>query len=1431
MAATFISRDGLQASTTTEDALGAWSAYLEDAPVPMFPRRTGSAGGCTPSALLRQRIVLPRKPRINVGAVTILRAAWSLVNAYYSDGDDVVFGLAVVAESDEEAQESERAALPARFILDKSQSVAELARSIEEDVIPLRRFENVTIDDVAGLNADTRTATDFQNQLILYPDSMDFAPVELDRPVNVECELRGRTAILQALYDPHVIDSKQMRRTLKTFESLMDQLYSASPDALVGDLASLSAEDMSEITHWNRALPAPVDERMHDLVARQVEANPDAPAICSFDGDFTYAALDGRSGALASFLAREGVEPGSTVAMMFEKSPWAVFAMLAVLRAGAAFVPLDPGHAWTDTAQILESSGSTMVLCSPVHSKRFEERNVRHAAVGRNFLNDLPAVDPVDTPSRPADPGYIIFTSGSTGKPKGIVCSHRAWCTNALAHGVAELITARSRCLQFSAYTFDISISDIFTTLAFGACICIPSDAERMNDLAGAMTRMRVDQAALTPTVAQFLRPESVPHLRILKVGGEAMTAEFVVRWADKVQLMNSYGPAECTSRSSCTWVGKGDDPTAIGQAIGGVLWVTDAHDPQRLAPIGAVGELMAEGHTLADGYLNDEAKTGAAFINGPAWLRAAFPERAGRVYRTGDLVQYTTDGKLRFVGRRDTQIKVHGVRLEPGHVEAKIRAHLPPGGHDDDDDDDNDVVVVVDKITVDGQDQQQSLLAAFLQVPGFGSPEDGADARLVPLGKEIRSFLTKLKHSLTESLPSYMMPNCFVPLLRIPTGATGKTNRRALQAVARSIPREELNRYATMEDDDDGEVQVTTTELQSALKSLWATVLGLTESSIGLQDTFFGLGGDSLSAMKAVAAAGDHDIALTVSDIFLLPRLADLARHLQGSVNVNASSTSSIEPFALVGGPGQSELVREQISSKYKIAGHHIEDVYPCAPMQEALMAGTMANPAAYLLQEVLRVAADIGDDKLKDCWEEVIRKTPILRTRIVTLGRFGSCQVIMKATEPVIWHYGNDLNQYLHRDRETLMSYGENLNRLAVVRPSKNEQYLVWTAHHAITDGWMHNEVLEQVERLCVDQPSRATTSYNHFIKYLAEAEPSNQESYWQTELSNLDNTSFPDWSPSYEPMISQYLKRPLSLKRENNEVTVSILLRAAWALVIAQHAGSADVVLGVTQAGRDIAVAGIDHCLGPTLTTVPVRIRLDYSESCVQYLERLQRQYTMMIPHQHVGLRTIKKFGQECSNACDFHNLLVVQPEARESEILRRHDSRNAGDQLNFGLLLECILGPDGVALNVGFDPNVISSTMVERVMSQLERVAQQLTTKGNERVLLSHIDVVGPKDAGDLAIWNPRIEPLDECMHWMVERQVDAHPDSAAVDAWDGRFTYRELNNHADRLASHLTLLGVGPETVVPFSFEKSAWTVVALLAILKAGGKLSPTQTR
>jgi amino acid adenylation domain-containing protein/thioester reductase-like protein len=534
----------------------------------------------------------------------------------------------------------------------------------------------------------------------------------------------------------------------------------------------------------------------------------------------------------------------------------------------------------------------------------------------------------------PTNAVAVLFTSGSTGTPKGIVHEHASFCAAIRDYDARLGMGAGARVLQFAAYTFDVSNNDMLITLASGGCVCVPSEHARVNDLAGAMRALRVNTACLTPTVADMLDPATVPELRTLALGGEAVSRSVLAKWAGRLRLVNLYGPAEAACWCSSRDLRADDDPANIGIAGSGRCWVVDpgiAGDGDdgylRLAPIGAIGELLIEGPHLARGYMGDAERTAASFVENPAWRgrhrssAATASSSVTRMYKTGDLVRYNLDGTLSFVGRKDTQIKLHGQRIELSEVEHHLRRCFP--AH-------KSVAEIVALPTSDAGAAPRPSLIAFIsydaEVTAAACNGDAGDDKLHPAaatngvkaGKDVNTapslaalsprqrvdFLAaaaRAQAGLAEALPPYMVPSLFLPVSRLPLSLSGKIDRRALRGLAAAPPPEMLTRYRALAatgastdvvpDDGAAVTPAASTAMEVRLRRLWARVLGLVEPAvIGAHDDFLALGGDSVSAMRLVWAARAEGMALTVGDVFRTPTLAQMAS-LVGAVAAHAAA------------------------------------------------------------------------------------------------------------------------------------------------------------------------------------------------------------------------------------------------------------------------------------------------------------------------------------------------------------------------------------------------------------------------------------------------------------------------------------------------------------------------------------------------------------
>ncbi|EAL85691.1 nonribosomal peptide synthase, putative [Aspergillus fumigatus A1163] len=501
------------------------------------------------------------------------------------------------------------------------------------------------------------------------------------------------------------------------------------------------------------------------LFLDSARATPHAPAVHGWDGRLTYAELDQLSNSVARQLLRRGVRKGQFVPFSFEKSIWMVVAIIGILRAGGVVASIDPSQPQSRAREIIQETGATVIVASTAQASVFAglvdtvvpiaDDTVHPAANDTGLHPSLP-------PVHPEDPAVVIFTSGSTGKPKGIVIQHGAVTTRMVAEGRAFQYHG-ARTLQFAASTWDIFMTDIFTTLAFNGCVCIPSEEDRRFNLARFCAEYDVSLALITPSLANLLEPTGFPTLKTLIFGGEALKEEVTRKWeaVDGISLHQGYGPAET---GPCVAGRLAERPEILGYALdNSVCVLVDPSNPNRLVPLGAVGELVVGGPSLLREYINDPRKTEAAVIENPPWaLDLMTPVR--RFYRTGDLLRYsvdTLDGRLEFVGRTDDQVKYHGQRIELGEIEHHL-SRLPGVEA---------CVVVLAKAGF----FKDRLVAVVQAGKSSGGSSYGTQ---LSLRSDPNITITHMRRFLSSRLPEFMIPNELLVVQELPHNNSMKLDR-----------------------------------------------------------------------------------------------------------------------------------------------------------------------------------------------------------------------------------------------------------------------------------------------------------------------------------------------------------------------------------------------------------------------------------------------------------------------------------------------------------------------------------------------------------------------------------------------------------------------------------------------------------------------------
>ncbi|KAI9367781.1 non-ribosomal peptide synthetase [Aspergillus egyptiacus] len=1183
----------------------------------------------------------------------------------------------------------------------------------------------------------------------------------------------------------------------------------ADPDS--SDTQDMPDEDLAQIWQWNKTSPAPILRCVHEICEETARQQPDGLAICAWDGELRYGELIQLATKLADWLIYLGVKPGMIVPLCFEKSMWTTVAMLAVLKAGAAFVMLDISLPTQRLQAIVESVRANLIVSSEAGEAISSSLAETVIAIDQRFFVDrnIPG-KPCSPPVEPSSVMYLTFTSGSTGTPKGAMITHANYAA-ALYHQASHLgFTTESRIYDFSSYSFDATVSHAFTILAAGGCLCVPSEHDRKSKLAQSITSLRANVVALTPSVARLLDPDDTPTLESLLLIGEAVHLRDVHRWWGRLRVLNVYGPSECTPYGVINSDAESaSQTTRIGKGAGMVTWVVDPENHDRLLPLGQTGELLLEGPLVGEGYLNDADRTARVFIQDPVWLRKGAPNQPGRCgqrfYKTGDLVHYNDDGSLTYIGRKDTQIKIHGQRAELQGIECCLEEHIPEAEQ-----------VVVDMITVE-RAESGAVLAAFTQRHQTSTNVKEQESTHM----EIFQVSPDIKDVLAQRLPAFMVPSIFFSTSEIPRTLTGKLDRRKLCKLGSSCFQQYLAAQKHVEKPKP------TSHVGTELQRIWGEVLAIDPASLGLDDNFFRLGGDSIAAMQVVSKAQKAGFELTVLDVFQYPTLGGLEGQSHPG---REKSPEIIPPYALLEHHWNKALPSREIVAQYQLDPEAVEDAYPCTPLQEGLLSLSLKEPGTYMVQRVLALRSTTDTRDFCRAWAEVARSMAILRTRIIPCRGMGFVQLVLR--EDIQWIHTTGLQHYLERDKTDPMGPGKPLARYAIVTDNRGmRRWFVWTLHHALYDGWSMPLILDRVNNVYDGiQEKQTKAEFKAFIKYVREQNHDKMAEFWSNNLAGCDCTPFPSLPSSVLRLVtdSEIIHTVPCLDIHPRDATPSAVVHSAWALLVSCMTNSDKVVFGITTSGRSAPVVGIEEIIGPTIATVPLYVRISPSQSVSEYLATMQQRTASMIPFEQFGLHRIAKASADARQACMFQTLLIIQPEerARTNNTLGEWEDWLEPEWDNtFALVLEVQLGTGHVRAR--FDSNVIKPWMVQDLLDGLDFVVKQLGTAGPDQ-RITDIALVPPPSLERTWGWNATVpSPVKATIHQMVEKRVEGQPTRMAIRAWDGNLTYRELDQLANKLAIHLINIGLGPPLlgaahVVPLCFEKSMWTIVAILGVLKSG---------
>ncbi|CAG8958014.1 hypothetical protein HYFRA_00000357 [Hymenoscyphus fraxineus] len=1133
--------------------------------------------------------------------------AWVILSATYSADDE--------ASIDFLGHGQERDVLHLRFHLDDEQTIEELYKRVQEELTDVVRQSEDSETPNGGIpKALITTSLDSEVYKFLNGSTYDLAIA----PGFIARE-DGKNVLRLKVCSKSSLPKSELDLILTRLDNLITQIHGSIHEK-IQKLDSLIASDKTNIAALNEGMPPAEHIFAHELVAQQARITPNNEAVCAWDGSLTYEELDQKAVSVANYLVQCGVTVGSWVPLLFEKSKWHIVSMLAVLKTGAAFVALDVTMPVGRIANILKQLDNIpLALASASQCQKFQGIVDSVVVFKENLTiiersSDLLPATGVEGGIQSDQPAYVIFTSGSTGIPKGAVIEHSNLTTSIRALNAEINATSDMRSFQVTMLNLDFCISEIFCPLFCGGCVCIPSEWSRFNDIPGAVDSLNANFMSLSPTLLSTMAIADFPKLKSVLLAGERVWKDLTDLWMEAgKRVLHMYGPTECTV--GCCFLDPDVKPHytgLIGNPYASKFWIVHPQNSDKLQPIGAPGEILIEGPTVGRCYLGDEKKTKEIFIPPPAWFSSICQRDPVRFYKTGDLGRLTRAGDYEIVGRKDSQVKIRGWRIEILEIEHQIRLASGLGT----------AVEVRNPTSIPGQEQ----LVAFLEFQkhrdheGTTADVDVLWEKLASDETEFSKMIVQMETKLREVLPDYMIPAAFIPIRTFPMTNIFKLNRRKLKETANALDLSSIrsSRHGTREDQADRPLS----EDEKKLLEIFNEALHLPMNTIGVVDDFFRAGGDSLKAMAVVAAARRNGMNISVAKLYQFRNVQALAQNI-GEEDFDGVQD---EPFSLLDGSIAAQIL-EVAAEQCQIASRMIEDIMPLTDMQKWYIEhNQMRQFRCWISTASFELPADVGVEQIQSLWEQLMARHPITRTRFVNTP-FGVFQVVLKS-ESVIWEKSSDVATLLEVLEGDIRGLGfpSHASGLLINRDQK-PSHLIWYASHALLDQLMLELLSEELNVLYKSGSSglRSRPPFKRIIQHRNASDKSESHKFWQSHFKSANFKALFKENQTIDSLADRRLSNETELTIPEwlkvSEYTVSM---TALALALAKITGNEDIAFMLARTGRVGGMVGSENVAGPLITRAPLRISVKRDQSITDLLRSADSDFLESGKHEIVDVK---------------------------------------------------------------------------------------------------------------------------------------------------------------------------------------------------------------
>src|SRR5215213_4827432 len=1285
---------------------------------------------------------------------TVLMGAWSIVLSTYSGTADVVFGT-VVSGRPAALPGVETIVgpfinlLPLRVNVDRRASLSSWLKALQAEHLAMRTYDYSPLVQVQAWSEVPKGTPLFETMMVYENYPVDDSALEravalrikksrtltkTNYPLSFEVTPLLNHLLLQLSYDSAYFDRENVERLLGHVGQVLEE-FVTRPEARLGSVSLLTKAEQQQMLDWNNTAEKfePATRCVHELFERQVQKTPHADAVTFGAERLSYEALNQRANQLAHYLRRLGVGAESRVGLYVEPSLEMVVGLLGVLKAGAAYVPLDPRYPRARLSYMIEDAAVAVLLTQG----RLRE-NVPGVTAAPVICLDEQWEEIAQESKRAVESGvtaenlaFIIYTSGSTGRPKGIAMPHGSLINLIQWHHDRLGLSQKAKTLQFSSFSFDVSFGEIFTNWACGGVLVLIPELLR-RDLPALARFIKDEQieriflpfVALQQLAEEFVTADLLPEqLQMVLCGGEQLQITNPVgdlfRRLENCKLHNVYGPTESHVIMTYTLTGESDSWPAlppIGRPIANTqIYILNAD--LRMLPVNVAGELYIGGDALSRGYLNKPGLTAEKFIPNP------YGRRLGeRLYRTGDLARYLPDGNIEFLGRIDHQVKIRGFRVEPGEIETHLSRHEQ----------------VKEAVVVAREDSthSQRLIAYVVGFPAEPSLQSS----------ELRDYLSR-------SLPDYMVPATFVMLGHLPLTPSGKIARNAL-------PLPEMTRCELPP-----HFVPPRTPIEEIVANIWSAVLRVPQ--VGINDDFFELGGHSLLATQVISRARKaFSLEVSLRSLF---ETRTLGRFSQ-----------AIEKALLTAEGLDAPPVRRRVESQ----------LLPLSFAQQRLWFIDQLEPgsSAYNLPFAVRVKGELDVAALEHAFQEIINRHESLRTTFSTSDD-GPIQIIGEAGRFVL--PVEDLSDLAEETRETETQRianeetgrpfnlsAETLFRIKLLTLSEVEHVLLLTMHHIISDGWSFGVLLNEMtilyEAFAKGEPAlleELPVQYPDFAiwqrEWLQGERMEKHLSYWKGQLQDVPVLDLPFDKPRpsaqahegdfYTFSLSNELRKSLEELSRDSGASLFMVLLAAFKILLFRYCHQSQIVVGSPIANRNRSE--IEGLIGFFVNTLVLKSELSGTLSFAEVLRQVREVCLGAYAHQDVPFEKLVEELQPERNLSHtplFQVMFILQntplAELQMSGLDLSRVSLAYGSA-KYDLTFSLNETEEGLRAILNYDTSLFERETIERMALHFEQLLRSILENTDETI--GNLKLLPDAERRQILFdWNATTVPYDsaaQCLH--------------------------------------------------------------------------------